>query len=107
MTDGPFPMGLQNRARMNGAKQARPKEPFRMPLTPYLKGAVFDPQAIEIMNIALTAVLESLRLNAPDDPAAEIVARTIIDLARTGERDPAKLRDLALIALKASDQRSA
>ena len=78
-----------------------------MPLTPYLKGAVFDPRAIEAMNQAYVAVRETLQLDGGSDPRNEIAARTIIDIARTGERDPAKLRDLALVALNASEQRSA
>jgi hypothetical protein len=76
-------------------------------LTPYLKGAVFDPSAIEVMDRAFAAVCASLRLAGPDDPLAEIAARTIIDLARAGERDPDRLHDLALVTLKASDRRSA
>ena len=75
-------------------------------LTPYLKGAVFDPQAIEAMDHAFTAVCGSLSLTG-NDPIAEIAARAIIDLARSGERDPDRLRDLALVTLKSADQRSA
>jgi hypothetical protein len=78
-----------------------------MPLTPYLKGAVFDPPAIEAMNIAFTAVCTSLQLSSSDNTRMEIAARAIIDIARTGERDPAKLQALALAVLQASDQRSA
>ena len=57
-------------------------------LTPYLKEAVFDPNAIEVMDSAFAAVCASLQLAGPDDPLTEIAARTIIDLARAGERDP-------------------
>ena len=38
---------------------------------------------------------------------AQIVARTVIDVARLGERDPKRLHDLALAALKKSGRRSA
>ena len=78
-----------------------------MPLTPYLKGAVFDPKAIEIMNLAFTAVRESLQLPAGDDPKAQLAARKIIDLARTGERDPERLCELVLLDLKSGEPRSA
>jgi hypothetical protein len=76
-----------------------------MPLTPYLKEAVFDPKAIEAMNTAFVAACKSLQLLIRDDPMTEIVARKIIDIARTGERDPQRMHDLALLALKESDQR--
>jgi hypothetical protein len=78
-----------------------------MPLTPYLKEAVFDPKAIEAMNIAFEAACKSLQLVIRDDPMTQIVARKIIDIARTGECDPQRIHDLALLALKESDQRSA
>jgi hypothetical protein len=78
-----------------------------MPLTPYLKDAVFDPPAIEAMNTAFKAVCESLQLVERDDPIIQIVARKVIDVGRTGERDPGKIHDLVLLALKESDQRSA
>lgn len=78
-----------------------------MPLTPYLNEAVFDPKAIEVMNTAFTAACKSLQLVIRDDPTTQIVARTIIDIARTGERDPQRMHDLALLALKESYQRNA
>jgi hypothetical protein len=78
-----------------------------MPLTPYLKGAVFDPQAIEVMDRAFAAVRESLHSPPEDDPTAEIAARKIIDLARAGERDPARLCELVLLDLKIADPRIA
>jgi hypothetical protein len=78
-----------------------------MPLTPYLEEGVFDPQAIEAMTTAFRAVCESLQLGDRSDSAREIVARKVIEITGTGERDPARIRDLALLALKASDQRSA
>jgi hypothetical protein len=40
-----------------------------------------------------------LRLVDRDDPATTLVARTIIDLAKRGERDPARLRDAAVASL--------
>ena len=78
-----------------------------MPLTPYLKEAVFDPKAIEAMNIAFAAACKSLQLVIQDDPMTQIVARKIIDIARAGECDPQRMHDLALLAFKELDQRSA
>lgn len=78
-----------------------------MPLTRYLKEAVFEPKAIEIMNTAFAAVCQSLQLAHQDDPMTQIVARKVIDVARLGERNPKRIHDLVLLALKESDQRTA
>ena len=78
-----------------------------MPLTPYLKEAVFDPKEIEALSAAFEAVCQSLKLLNRIDPITEIVARTVIEVAGTGERDPDRIRDLVLLALKESGERSA
>jgi hypothetical protein len=78
-----------------------------MPLTPYLKEAAFEPKAIEAMTAAFEAVCKSLQLAKRDDPISQIVARKIVDIARTGERDPQRMHDLVLLELKELDQRSA
>ena len=78
-----------------------------MPLTPYLKEAVFDPKAIEAMTAAFEAVCVSLKLLDRDDPITEIVARKVIEVAGTGERAPERIRELVLLALNQSGERSA
>jgi hypothetical protein len=78
-----------------------------MPLTPYLQGTVFDPKTIEAMSAAFNAVRDSLLLVNRDDPRTQIIARKVVEVAGTGERDPESLRDLVLLALKESDLRSA
>jgi hypothetical protein len=78
-----------------------------MPLTPFLKGATFDPQAIEAMSAAFEAVCASLQLLNRTDPVTEIVARKVIEVAGTGERDPERIRDLVLLTLNESGERSA
>jgi hypothetical protein len=78
-----------------------------MPLTPFLKGATFDPQAIEAMSAAFEAVCASLQLLNRTDPVTEIVARKVIEVAGTGERDPERIRDLVLLSLNESGERSA
>ena len=78
-----------------------------MPMTPYLKEAVFDPKAIGAMNVAFLAICKSLQLDRTDGTRTEFVARKVIDIARTGERDPQRIHDLVLLALKESDKRSA
>jgi hypothetical protein len=78
-----------------------------MPLTPFLKEAAFDPQAIEAISAAFEAVCASLQLVDRNDPVTEIVARKVIEVAGTGERDPVRIRDLVLLALNDSGARSA
>jgi hypothetical protein len=55
----------------------------------------FGPAEIKILTSVLDDALRTLRLGR-DDPAALIVAKRIIDLARLGELDPVRLRDYAL-----------
>jgi hypothetical protein len=78
-----------------------------MPLTPYLKEAIFDPEAIKAMWAAFEAVCETLQLHPRSDSITEIVARKVIEVAGTGERDPERIRDLVLLALKEPDVGSA
>jgi hypothetical protein len=78
-----------------------------MPLTRYSQESVFDPEAIEVMATAFGAVCKSLQLATRDDPLTEIVARKVIEIAGTGERDPARIHELALLALRDADERSA
>jgi hypothetical protein len=79
-----------------------------MPLTPYLRGGVFEPKQIAAMAEAFQGVCRSLQLSdRMDDPFTEIVARKIIEIATTGVYDSSELRDLVLLALKNGDQRSA
>ena len=78
-----------------------------MPLTSHLKEGVFDPKAIDAMNTAFMAVCKSLQLLPRDDLVTQIVARKIIEICSAGEHDPQRMHDLALVALRESDQRSA
>jgi hypothetical protein len=72
-----------------------------MPLTPYLAEGVFDPQAVSAMSAAYGAACASLGLVDRTDPLNEIVARKVIEIAGTGERDPQRLTDLVLLAFSA------
>ena len=78
-----------------------------MPLTPFLKGGNFEPQAIEAMSAAFEGVCASLQLLNRTDPVTEIVARMVVEVAGTGERNPERIRDLVLLSLNESGERSA
>jgi hypothetical protein len=56
----------------------------------------FDPEVVAIINSAFGAVFADLRLSDGDEALAIRVARRIIELAFTGERDPERLRAITL-----------
>lgn len=70
-------------------------------IIPFLKDelvyrdSVFDQNDIVAMSMALDGVCNVLKLR-DDNPAREIMAARIIDLARRGERSPTCLRDRVL-----------
>jgi hypothetical protein len=78
-----------------------------MPLTRNANQFVFDPEAIEPMVVAFKAACHYLQLFNRDDLLTQIVAKKVVEVAGAGERDPERLRDLVLLALEESDQRSA
>jgi hypothetical protein len=56
----------------------------------------FDPEVVAVINSAFGAVFADLRLSDRDVAVALRVARRIIELAFTGERDPERLRAVTL-----------
>jgi len=62
----------------------------------------FGPDTIALLAAALEDTLRQLGLADRNDPAVTRVAKTIIELARLGERDPIRLRDLALASFRAA-----
>jgi hypothetical protein len=58
----------------------------------------FDPETLSAMGIAYESALGAFPTSAPTD-VREVIATRIIDGARAGERDPAKLCRIALSAL--------
>ena len=62
----------------------------------------FGPETIALLAAALEDTLRALGLADRNDPAVTRVAKTIIELARLGERDPIRLRNLALASFRAA-----
>ena len=60
----------------------------------------FGPDDLAAMSEAFTQVLRALRLNDRVDGLTDVIAQQIIALAIRGERDPIRLRDEVLNALK-------
>ncbi len=59
-----------------------------MPITPFLGGATFDPETKRVMGVAFEMVCAALHLLDRGDLAKESIAKRIIELAKTGERNP-------------------
>ena len=70
-----------------------------MPIHRLLENHAFGPDEIRVLTAAFEDTLRKLRLADRNDPATEIVAKKIVELARRGERDPVRLREGAIQAL--------
>ena len=70
-----------------------------MPVYPLLQGQAFEPEFIDAMARAFEDALRVLQLTNRNDPLNTIVAKRIIEVAQTGERDPQRMRDRALQSL--------
>jgi hypothetical protein len=64
------------------------------------KNKAFEPEAITMMTRAYKDVCRTLGLNDRDHPEADLVAKKIIEFAQRGERDPIRLREYVLQALR-------
>jgi hypothetical protein len=70
-----------------------------MPITPFLDGFKFDPEAKRIMGVAFEMTCAAIRLDGAN-PISETIAKKIIELANAGVRDPDQLCELALNDLR-------
>ena len=71
-----------------------------MPIIPLLQGSAFGPEEIKVMATAFQGVLNALGLMERADPLNELVAKKIIEIAKTGKRNPGRLRDRVLKSLQ-------
>jgi hypothetical protein len=62
----------------------------------------FHPEEIQSVVKAYDDALSTLGLASCDDPATRLLAKKIIEIARTGERDPIKIRRRAIEKLGTS-----
>jgi hypothetical protein len=72
-----------------------------MPIHRLLGVHAFGPDEIKVLSTAFDEALRALGLVDRSDPATEIVARRIIELAQQGERDPVLLCRRAVDSLSA------
>lgn len=59
----------------------------------------FEPEAIEAMTAAYEGAIADLRLVDRNDPVTDLLAKSIITIASTGERSPEALKARAFNAL--------
>jgi hypothetical protein len=68
-----------------------------------LQNYAFGPDQIKIMTEAYEATLKSLQLVDRSDPVTQLIAKKIIDIARTNERDPVRITRQAIEELGITD----
>ena len=71
-----------------------------MPITEFMSGFRTDPETRRLMGLAFELTRVTLRLSDRKDPLIQLVADRIIELAKTGERNPERLCDLALASIR-------
>ena len=67
-----------------------------MPIVRFLEGNSFDPESLQVIVAAYEEARQALGLVDRSDPLTETVARKIIEVAKTGERDPKVIRQRAI-----------
>jgi hypothetical protein len=67
-----------------------------MPIRSHLNGQRFDAETIRLMGLAFEMTLISLRLVHLGDISNNVIAEKLIDLAKSGERDPERLCEAVL-----------
>ena len=71
-----------------------------MPIQLVLKNDhAFTPEDTKVLVEVFEDTLKALRLIDRDDPVTMLVAKTIIELAKQGERDPQRLRRSTIASL--------
>jgi hypothetical protein len=63
---------------------------------PLAQDLAFTPEDVKVLIDAFEDTLRALKLANREDALTTMVAKSIIELAKQGERDPTHLRDFAL-----------
>jgi hypothetical protein len=64
-----------------------------------MREASFEQEDIDRMSAAYEHALRELQLKDRSDPITELIARKIIEITRSGERDPARISAATVQAL--------
>jgi hypothetical protein len=71
-----------------------------MPIQRLVQTGVFPPEVVTMMGDVFEDVLKTLGLVDRKDPVTELIANRVIELVQSGERDPVRLKQLALEAIR-------
>jgi hypothetical protein len=71
-----------------------------VPLRGLVRTGAFEPEQVAMLGEVVEDVLQSLGLVDRADPISELVAKTVMELAQTGERDRVRLKQLTLKAFE-------
>jgi hypothetical protein len=71
-----------------------------VPIHRLLEPGVFQPEEVAALAHVFDDVLHALGLFDRTDPVTTLVAKKVIDLAKTGERDPDRLKRLTIDAFR-------
>jgi hypothetical protein len=63
-----------------------------------LDGERFEPETTRLLGIVFEMAIAALHTRGVVDPPREVIAHSLIELAKAGERDPERMCDLALDA---------
>jgi len=72
----------------------------KMPIKRLLERHVFPPELVVILGEVFEDVLRTLDLNNREDPLTELIAKKVIELAQSGERNPIRLKALTVEAFE-------
>jgi hypothetical protein len=59
----------------------------------------FGPDEIEVMKVAYEAALVDVGVTSPNDPITDLIAKAIVSVTASGERNPKEVMERALNAL--------
>ena len=71
-----------------------------MPIREWLEGTAYDPDEVAAISAAFDGVCQELGLSDRSDAVVEIVAKAVLDVARTDTVDAAEVRARALQAIQ-------
>lgn len=74
-----------------------------MPLKRLLAENAFNPEEVQALTAAYDSALAEMKLDSGDNPVKEQLAEAILTVASSGERDPKKIKHLALMILFRED----
>jgi hypothetical protein len=89
--------GVLARTRSIMTPYARGERPCS---SPFLNGVRFDAETRRLLSVALEIVCIALRVGDCDDGVKQAIATKLIDLAKTGERNPDILCERALMDIR-------